>query len=206
MRIKLFLRLTVGFLLACAACFVHAQTVPAATEGNLPLAVGAGFSGYNPDYNTGHLLGGALWMDYFPSQVPHFLQGIGIEAEARDLSLGRSSSQPSNLREDTIEGGVIYSWRHFHNVHPYGKFLMGYGNTDYRSLPGAVVAWRGHDSRTITIAGGGVDIKAFQHIWLRADYEYQSWPDFFKGTKNPAMNPQGFTVGALYRFGGRHFR
>jgi hypothetical protein len=202
MRMNLFPRLAVAFLFVCAACSVLAQTVPAATESRLPLAVGAGFSGYNPDLRGGHLLGGALWVDYFPNQVPRLLQGIGIEAEARDLSLDRSSSQPANLREDTVEGGLIYSWRHFRNVHPYGKFLMGYGNTDYENA----AKLRGHDSRTITIAGGGVDIRVFQRVWLRADYEYQFWPDFFK---HPApipadqLNPQGFTVGALYRFGSR---
>jgi opacity protein-like surface antigen len=206
MRIKIFPRLTIASLFVCAACSVLAQTVPAATEGNLPLAVGAGFSAYSPDYNTGHLFGGTLWMDYFPSQVPHFLQGIGIEAEARDLSFGRSSTLPANMRQDTIEGGVIYSWRHFRNIRPYGKFLMGYGNTDYQS---STTDLRGHQSRTVTIAGGGVDIKAYKHIWARVDYEYQSWPDFFKHPApipGDAMHPQGFTVGALYRFGGRHFR
>jgi opacity protein-like surface antigen len=206
MRMKLLPKQALALLFVCTVCSIHAQTVPAATESKRPLAVGAGFSGYNPDYKQGHLLGGALWLDYFPNQLPQILQGIGIEAEARDLSLGRSSSQPANLREDTAEGGLIYSWRHFHNVHPYGKFLMGYGNTDYESN---TTANRYHDSRTITIAGGGVDVKVLQSVWVRADYEYQFWPNFFK---HPApipagqLNPEGFTVGVLYRFGGRHSR
>jgi opacity protein-like surface antigen len=204
MRINLFPGLTVALIFVCAASSALAQTVPAATESNLPLAVGAGFSGYNPDFGHGHLQGGALWIDYFPNQVPQRLQGLGIEIEARDLSIGRSSTQPANLREDTAEGGLIYSWRRFHNVHPYGKFLMGFGNTDYEY---GALARRGHDSRTITVVGGGADIRVFKRIWARADYEYEFWPDFFKVT-NPGgvMTPQGFTVGVLYRFGGRPAR
>jgi hypothetical protein len=43
-------------------------------------------------------------------------------------------------------------------------------------------------------------------LWVRADYEHQSWPDFFKATK-PAgrLDSQGFTVGAVYHFGRSHF-
>ena len=200
MRIKLFLRLTVGFLLACAACFVHAQTVPAATEGNLPLAVGAGFSGYNPDYGHGHLLGGTLWIDYTPNRVPHLLRGIGIEAEARDLNYGRSATQPPDLREDVASGGLIYSWPHYRKFRPYGKFLMGFGNADEENKLGL----KYHDSRTVTSFGGGLEYRAFKSVWVRGDYEYQVWPDFFKHA-NPAipaglLNPQGFTVGAMYHF------
>jgi opacity protein-like surface antigen len=204
MRIKIFTSLTVAFLFVCAAGSGLAQTVPAATESNFPLAVGAGFSGFNPDFGHGHLFGGTLWADYFPNQVPQRLQGLGIEFEARDLSFDRSSTLSANLRQDTAEGGLIYSWRHFRNVHPYGKYLIGFGNTDYES---GTTARRYHDSRTITAAGGGVDVKVFKRVWARADYEYQFWPDFFKST-NPSgtMTPQGFTVGAMYRFGGRASR
>jgi hypothetical protein len=79
---------------------------------------------------------------------------------------------------------------------------MGFGNTDY------VTTGRHHDSRTVTSMGGGLEFHAYRTIWVRADYEHQSWPDFFKHA-NPAipaglLNPQGFTVGALYHFGGHH--
>jgi hypothetical protein len=49
--------------------------------------------------------------------------------------------------------------------------------------------------------GGGVEYRIMPRLWVRADYEYQSWPDFFKSTV-PAgrLNPQGFTVGAIYHF------
>ncbi len=79
---------------------------------------------------------------------------------------------------------------------------MGFGNADdgYDSRINKYI----HDSRTVTSFGGGLDYQATKRVWVRADYEYQTWPSFFKHT-NPAirpgrLNPQGFTVGAMYHF------
>jgi hypothetical protein len=55
-------------------------------------AIGAGFSGYNPDYGHGHLLGGTLWIDNSPNLGPPLLHGMSIEVKAHDLNYGRSSS------------------------------------------------------------------------------------------------------------------
>ena len=198
MRSKPCLELSFALFFLCAASSALAQSIPSAIETEPPLAVGVGVSGYNPDFGHSHLLGGTLWIDYSPNRVPCLPHGIGLEIAARDLNYDRSSSQP-NLREDVAEAGVIYSWHRFSNLRPYGKLLMGYGNTDYGSTRA-----REHDSRTITSMGGGVEFRAARYVWVRADYEYQSWPDFFKHpvTHQPAgkLNPQGFTVGVLYHF------
>lgn len=192
----------VKFVLAAlfmAAAFpIFPQVVPAATEGGLPLSVGVGFSGYNPDIQHGIMYGGTLWIDYTLIPVPSFLHGIGLEAEARDISLDHSQAEPPNLREDFAGGGAIYTWRHFRNIRPYAKVILGYGNADYESK--SLVRY--HDSRTVTSPGGGVEIRAFRRVWARVDYEYQIWPDFFK-TSKPAgyLDPQGLTVGASYHFG-----
>jgi len=180
-----------------------AITAPAAKgrEEFSPLAVGVGFSGYNPDYGHGPLLGGTLWLDYFPDYVPHIMRGIGIEAEARDLNLDRSATAPVNLRIDYGGGGLIYSWPHFPKFRPYAKVFMGFGNLDHAVDP-VTKRW-GHDSRTVTSWGGGMDYRAFKHIWVRCDYEYQTWPTFFKHTppvRAGRLNPQGFTLGAMYHF------
>ncbi|MGB9408111.1 MAG: outer membrane beta-barrel protein [Terracidiphilus sp.] len=205
MGLKPYLGPTLAAFFVCAAYSALAQTVPAATESRLPLAIGAGFSGYNPDFGHGHLLGGTLWIDYSPNRVPSFLRGIGIEAEARDLNYGRSSTEWPDLREDIVQGGLIYSWPHFRKFRPYGKFSEGYGNTDY----GSSTVGPYHDSRTIFSGGGGVEYRVFQRVWVRADYEYQSWPNFFKHTLTGAppgrLNPQGFTLGAMYHFNYPHF-
>jgi opacity protein-like surface antigen len=134
--------------------------------------------------------------------VPHILRGIGIEAEARDLSLDRSATQPVNLRIDYGGGGLIYSWPRFHKFRPYAKAFMGFGNADHAVDP-VTKRW-GHDSRTVTSFGGGLDYQVFKYIWVRGDYEYQTWPTFFKHS-NPdvragRLNPQGFTLGVMYHF------
>jgi opacity protein-like surface antigen len=203
MRLKLFPPLSLALLLVFSIHSSFSQVKPAATQRTIPIVVGAGISAYNPDWNSGHLLGGTLWVDYMPTFLPRRFEGLGLEVEGRDLSLNRSSSQPSNLREDVASGGVIYSWSRYYRFGPYGKFLLGYGNTDYTTSYGT----RYHESRTVTTAGGGIEVQAFHRIWARADYEYQWWPDFFKGT-NPAgkLNPQGITLGVSYHFNQPFYR
>jgi opacity protein-like surface antigen len=202
MRSKPYLELSLALVFLCAVSPALAQAVPSATKTELPLAIGAGVSGYNPDWGHGHLLGGTLWLDYTPNRVPSLLHGIGLEIAARDLNYGRSSTQP-NLREDVAEAGVIYSWRRFRNFRPYGRLLKGYGNIDY-----GLAKERLHDSRTVTSVGGGMEFRAARCVWVRVDYEYQFWPDMiFKNSKPVAsIHPQGFTAGVLYHFNRPHFR
>jgi opacity protein-like surface antigen len=212
MDLKPYLGPTLAALIVCSASSVLAQTAPAAMQGNIPLSIGAGISGYNPNDGHGHLLGGTLWIDYTLPHMPHILQGIGLEAEARDLNYGRSTTEPADLREDTAAGGVIYSWPRYRYFRPYAKVMAGYGNADEETLAAPFVRW--HDSRTITSGGGGIEYRVYRSIWVRVDYEYQSWPDFYKHPSYgvppvypPAgrLNPQGFTVGAMYHFSHPHY-
>ena len=204
MRLKLYVGLALALLFVCVAYSAHTQTVPAAIGPRAfsPFAIGVGFSGYNPDDGHGHLLGGTLWIDYLPNRVPHLLRGLGIEVEARDLSLGRSTSEPVNMRIDYAGGGLIYSWPRFRRFRPYAKCFMGFGNADDGYNPRT--KHYNHDSRTVTSFGGGLDYRAFKSVWVRGDYEYQTWPTVFKhSTPNPPagrLNPQGFTLGAMYHF------
>jgi opacity protein-like surface antigen len=201
MRSMLRFALSLALLLVCAASSALAQAVPAATKTEPPWAIGVGVSGYNLDWAQSNLYGGTLWIDYMPNRIPPFLHGLGVELEARDLNYGRPSSQP-NLREDVAGGGLIYSWRRYRNLRPYGKLLVGYGNLDYG------VRGRYHDSRNLTTIGGGVEFRVARCVWARADYEYLFWPDMvFKNNKPIAgINPQGFTAGVLYHFNRPHFR
>ncbi len=204
MRLKLFPPMSLAVLLVFSAYPSFSQVSAAGVVKTLPFTLGVGLSSFEPDMRAGRLLGSTLWIDYNPEWLPAKLHGIGLEAEARDLSLNRSSDQSANLREDVASGGGIYSWNRFYPFRPYGKFLMGYGNTDYEGSNGV----RHHDSRTVTSAGGGFEVQAFHRIWARADYEYQWWPDFFemKAPSPGKLNPQGFTVGVSYHFNQAAFR
>jgi opacity protein-like surface antigen len=141
--------------------------------------------------------GGALWIDY-SFTGPAILHGFGIEAEARDISLGRGPGVPSNFRLDTAGGGVIYTWRHFNNLKPYVKFLDSYGGIDWDN---PVPNFK-HETRSVPAVGGGIEYRVFRSIWVRGDYEYQFWPDIDISRPNSThvLNPQGFTIGAMYDF------
>jgi len=174
-RLKPYVELTLAVFLVYAAFSANAQTVPAAMDPLFPLAAGAGISGFEPDINAGRIYGGTLWIDYSPNWFHRFCRG-SVWKLCRDISLGRSASQPPNLREDTVEGGVFYSWRHFRSFRPYIRGAGGYGNADYEGSKSV----RHSESRTISAVGGGVEFRVTRRIWVRADYEYQIWPAFFK--------------------------
>jgi opacity protein-like surface antigen len=206
MRLKLFPPLSLAVLLVFSTSLSYSHTAPAARSFEpIPITVGVGLADYNPDWDHGHLLGGALWIDYTPEWLPGPLRGLGIEAEARDLSLNYAVKTGPLYREDVASGGVLYTWRHYRRFRPYGKFLMGYGNADWHGRqPGS----RQQQSRTVTTAGGGIEMDAFHRVWVRADYEYQWWPDFFF-VDTPAqgsLSPQGFTLGVSYHFGQPSYR
>jgi len=196
----LFPKLTLAVLSLALAGPVSAQVTPAATDGGgLSIEAGAGFSGYKMDYGGGnqHEFGGTLWLDANPNLGPSFLQGLGIEIEARDLSLDRSPGLPNDMRTDTLGGGLKYTWRHYRNIRPYAKLLASYGSLDlYKN--GYHFNW------TDWAPGGGIEYRPFGRVWVRADYEYQAWFNILGPGYH--LDPQGFTLGALYDFGHPHFR
>jgi hypothetical protein len=161
-------------------------------KGGLPIEVGAGGVSYDVDWGHGRMYGGAAWVDYYPRFMPSFLHGLGIEGEARDISLDEHVTQ-ENMRQDTGEGGPIYAWLHFRNFHPYAKYLIGDGSVDFWTGPTSNYR---HDTRIIRAPGGGLEVHVFRAWWMRADYEYQTWPNLFTKT----LDPQGFTVGFAYDF------
>lgn len=178
------------------------QVVPAATEGHLPLRVGAGLSYYfthlanggtagNYSAFKGNLMGPAAWVDWNFYRLPWFLNGLGVEVEGRHLNYARTGTDPL-LREDTGEAGPIYTLRHFNNIHPYIKALAGFGSVDfYNGDP-----YYKHDTRTIYVPGAGVEYRMGHDLWLRGDYEYELWTHFGDGI----LKPQGFTIGVTYDF------
>jgi opacity protein-like surface antigen len=193
MRLKPFYVLLFAAFPLCAAHVLLAQAAPSANDGTRPLAIGGGISNYDVDWGHGRMLGATVWADYTPSWLPARLRGLGVEAEARDISLHHSSSQPSNLREATLGGGPIYVWRHFRSFHPYFKGIASFGILDFKTRDPNY----NYDSRTVLSAGGGFEYRVYRNLWARADYEYQDWPQLFGGQ---TLDPQGFTVGASYHF------
>ena len=185
MRLKILFAVCV-FTIAVPAV---SQVAPDVTATGLPLTLGIGYSDYSTDWN-GRLQGGTLWADWNFSHAPGFLRGLSIEVEVRDLNYMRSSGQ-LNLRQATASGGVVYAWRHYQKFAPYAKFLAGYGSMNFTSTSPSY----SHDSRTLYIPGGGLEYRVHEKIWMRGDYEYQFWPDFFH---HQPLCPRGFTIGVSY--------
>lgn len=187
MCLKLILTVLVFIAVIPASC----QVAPQATEkGGVPLAVGIGYSNYYTNWN-GRLSGPVIWADWSFYGRRSYLHGFGIELEARDLNYGRTGSVP-NLRMDTATVGIMYVWRRFKRFDPYAKFLAGLGSIDFTSSNPNYK----HDTRTISSWGGGLGYRLLPQVWVRADYEYQFWPQLPQHT----LNPQGFTIGVAYDF------
>lgn len=184
-------------LVLAATLSASSQVAPSAREGGLPLVVGAGFSNFNIDWTdpvthgTDRLSGATAWVDWNFYRAPRILQGLGIEVEGRDLNYGQPSGE-ANLRMDTIAGGPLYTWRHYRGFHPYAKVLGGYGSIDF-TIP--LSPNYKHDTRTFYAPGGGVEFKAWRGVWVRGEYEYQFWNNFFQ---HKTQTPNGFTIGATY--------
>jgi len=203
-------RLILALLFAAAALPGLAQDAPAAIQTGPRLFVGAGASAYHDDYSgqptsnvsgKGHMEGGTVWLDFYPDRGPAILHGLALEIEGRDISIGPGPTQPNNLREDTGGGGVIYSWRHFPKIVPYGKFMWEHASIDFHS---AVLHYN-HDTRSLHEGGGGADFYLSHNVWLRAGFEEQVWQRLFETHANPTttgigMKPRGVTIGVSYSF------
>jgi hypothetical protein len=182
-----------GFLFA-AALPVFSQVAPAYKAPGLPLSVGVGPSSYDVDWGHGRMLGGTVWADWYPEQIESFLhvRGLGIEFEARDISLEQNLPAQKNMRQDTAGGGAIFNWHVTRRFHPYFKGLFEDGSVDFFPLPGY-----SHDTRPLIAPGGGFEYRFLGPLNVRADYEYQFWMGKLLGN---TLNPQGFTVGIAYDF------
>lgn len=193
----------VGFLFS-ASIPLLSQVVPSGNYGGpSQIRVGGGVSDFNPDFGHGRILGATVWADYSLDQF-QALKGLGLEFEGRDVSFDRPKTTPI-IREDAGLLGPTFTSRRFRNVRPYMKVLFGLGNIDYEFSKTA----RYNQSRTVTSFGGGFDLRVFKlnRFWIRTDYEYQYYPDFWinKTPKSGApIDPQGFTLGVLYQFSHAH--
>jgi hypothetical protein len=196
MHMKRFPKVFLIALLSVVASPVFAQVTPSASQGgSIPLVAGFGYSNYSMDWGPGQRMSGiTAWVDLYP--LPGALRDLGFEVEGRDINYMRSIP---NLREDTGLFGGIYSFSYFKKIHPYAKFLAGIGSMDFP--PFAINPTYKHDTFLVTTPGGGVEIQAYQHIWIRADYEYQQWHSVFGPNSS---NPNGFTIGAQWDFRRSH--
>ena len=200
---QLILKLTLLALIVTTAPQMFSQVVPAIKGNGLPLKLGGGYSYYDVDWAHSRMGGYTLWADVRPPFLPHILNGLNIEIEGRDIRWN-TGDKPPGFRQVVGSGGVMYEWHHYRNFRPYVKGLMGFGSIYFgECLALCSTTPYTHDTRTVYAPGGGVEYRAFRSIWVRGDWEYQFWPQL---TGNTYLNPQGFTIGAVYDFSRRSGR
>ena len=103
----------------------------------------------------------------------------------------------TRMKQNTIKGGLIYKYHNIYHVRPYVKALGGLGSMDFPSRNPLYT----HDTFTMFAVGGGAEYRVWKTVYVRGDYEYQYWRDFFGPH---TLNPNGFTIGASYYLRGIH--
>jgi hypothetical protein len=140
-------------------------------------------------------------VDSSPTRLPLSQHGLGLEAEARYVTVGQVSPTAGGIfHQGTAGGGPTYTLRGFGRIRPYAKFIISFAGQNF--YVGGAKNYR-HDTQMAYAPGGGVDYRVFSHLWARADYEYQIWPNPFSNP-NWILDPQGFTVGAAWDLGSMH--
>jgi opacity protein-like surface antigen len=165
---------------------LNAQTVPTAYRTPHLLWVGAEYSNFNesfPYQSSQRLFGVGAFVDFKSSGR------VGLAADARFLQFGgfEGSTESSYLA-----GPKIYlSTRG--RFQPYGKFLVGVGQIHYPFQIG--------DANYFALApGGGSGMRLSSRWMVRAEYEYQIWPNSpgFANQRKHELTPNGFNVGIAY--------
>jgi len=163
------------------ANWLHAQATSTASRAGVA-QIGIGASLANPDYSPSKIKGLSVYGTF------DFTRHWGIEGDIHRVSM----ITPSDIGEDSYLLGPRYVFRH-NRFSPYAKALLGFGRFQYQ------YDYAPHTTYTYKIYafGGGLDIRATQHINVRAiDLEYQQWPGFPTNGLTPIMG----TAGVAYAF------
>jgi len=174
-----------------------AQSAPSATSRAVSIYAGGEISTFNSDWGCvnasvftcwdRHLTGIAVVAD-----ANHFLiSRLGVEAEARWLHWGG----PGNgLVQSNYLLGPRYRLFRFDKLSVYGKGLVG---ESWMTIPG------GYGSRRyFTYAiGPTAEYDVSKRLTVRADYEYQIWPQFagISTLPNHQLTPNGLSFGATFK-------
>jgi opacity protein-like surface antigen len=166
---------------------LHAQVAPSAFRNPHPLWVGAEYSNINasfPYQSNQRLAGVGIFADYKLSWP------VGVEADARFLHWG---GYEGSTESSYLIGPKAY-FLSKGRFRPYAKVLFGVGKIHYPFQIG--------DANYFALApGAGTGYRLSSRWMLRAEYEYQMWPNspgYPNEPKHP-LSPNGFHVGVAYR-------
>lgn len=148
-----------------------------------------GFTFATPDYAQKKIGG---FTGYADLDIGHKL---GVELEYHDISI----IAPNDIGENTLLLGVRYSLYRKNRFNAYAKGLGGLGWFQYQT--GTYSGNVHTDTFGAYAIGGGLEIKATEHINVRAfDFEAQKWPGYFTPgfPKNGGISPYVSTIGVAY--------
>jgi opacity protein-like surface antigen len=164
---------------------LHAQATAAATRGGIA-QVGAAYTVSNEDQYIGKYLQGITFYGTFDLN-----NHIGVEGNVHLVSLFKSYF---DYKENSYDAGVRWAW-HKRKFTPYAKGLVGFGHATAPN-PKQIVGGSTPGTYFLFGLGGGLDYGLTEKVNLRADFEYQRWPNF----PPHGLTPPLFSVGAAYRF------
>ena len=174
--------------LVLAPWFLNAQAVYSGERSPVSFTVGGSVSYFDAAYG-GYKVMGAVGSVNFS---PFIWDRVGLVAEGRWLSLNASHG----FAEYNYLAGPVYRipMSEHRMIHPYVKGLIGEGIVDF---PNNFAYGR----YFVFAPGGGVDLTLNRRWRLRADYEYQIWPQApgIPDESVPMMKPNGVSVGFTYR-------
>ena len=216
MVFRLLPRLLPATFLIALSIPLASQTTYDAREGGLPFAVGGGASNFDPyfaqgpvpvysrDPGTGHgrMWGATVWVDAGIPFGAGWTHNLGLEAQFQSIFAGGSPGK-TDLKETSTGGGPTYTWHHWNRVRPYGKYLFSLGRVDFTPGPRVGGGTYSHDSRATNSFAAGIQLRCTQHIWARAEYEYQLWGSLLNANQ---FAPRGLTVGVMYNMRRSHDR
>lgn len=162
---------------AAASSAAWGQAVESATAPRSKFWGGGGGSYYSLQYGGRKMLGITAWVDY------DTVRKIGVEGEGRWLEY----HQTANVHAETYLGGLRYHFN-YGRMQIYGKGLVGLGEFNFPYNYGT-------GSYLVVAPGGGIDYRLNRQWSVRADFEYQLWPQFTYGS----MSSAGVTVGMRRR-------
>ncbi len=176
----------ITFCVALLPAAARAQVVPAGFESNHAVWVGGECSIYSASfpYKSGQSIDGCgafanlRW-------APHF----DVEGDARWLAFGGFAGST----ESSYLAGPRYIFGRFGKFQPYAKFLLGEGAIHY---PYQI----GNRTYFALAPGGGLNYRIASRLTLRAEYEYQIWPNSpgFANEPDHPLKPNGFNFGVAY--------
>ena len=177
--------LVLGFLLSSSVCAL-AQVVPEAYKSTGRLTAGEYYSYFDTNYAGNRMTGLGAYIDWTAPILWH----LGAEAEGRWLIFGAFH----DFSQYTYLIGPRYRLPVGRRFQPYAKLLVGAGEVNFPYQ-------LGHGGYFAIAPGGGIDFNVKPRWRLRADYEYQIWPNAvgIPGIPSSALKPNGDSAGISYQ-------